>query len=104
MINVLAFVSIKPGMMEEALDVYRVLVPKVMANEPGCIEYSPTTDCDLGLANQEINANLIVVTERWRSVDDFKAHLRGPSHVLEFRAAIKAYLDKITLKITQAAI
>ena len=104
MIHVLAFVSIKPGMMEEALNVYRVLVPKVMANEPGCIEYSPTTDFDLGLPNQETDSNMIVVTERWRSIDDFKAHLSGPPHVLEFRAAIKACLDKTALKITQDAI
>ena len=39
MIHVLAFVSIKPGMMDRALAAYRVLVPKVMAGEPGCLEY-----------------------------------------------------------------
>jgi len=104
MIHVLAFVSIKPGMLDKALDVYRVLVPKVLAAEPGCLEYSPTIDLDLGLANQEKNPDLIVVTERWKSIDDFKVHLDGPPHVTEFRAAIKACAEKTTLKITQDAI
>ena len=103
MIHVLAFVSLKPGMMEQALDVYRVLVPNVMANEPGCLEYSPTMDYDLGLPNQEKNPNMIVVTERWNSVDDFKSHLNAP-HVIAFRAAIKDCLEKITVKITKDAI
>lgn len=104
MIHVLAFVTIKPGMLDKALNVYRVLVPKVMANEPGCLEYSPTTDFDLGLGNQEKNPDMIVVTERWVSIDDFKAHIAGPAHVVEFRAAIKEFFEKITLKITQDAI
>jgi quinol monooxygenase YgiN len=104
MIHVLAFVSIKPGMMDRALAAYRVLVPRVMADEPGCLEYSPTTDFDLGLANQEKTPNLIVVTERWKSIDDFKAHIGGPAHVVEFRAAIKDCAEKTTLRITQDAI
>lgn len=104
MIHVLAFVFVKPGMLDKALDAYRVLVPKVMAAEPGCLEYSPTVDVDLGLANQEKNPYMIVVTERWKSVEDFKAHLDGPPHVSEFRAAIKACAEKTSLKITQDAI
>lgn len=103
MIHVLAFVSLKPGMVAQALDVYRVLVPKVLANEPGCLEYSPTVDYDLGLPNQEKNPDMVVVTERWNSADDFKAHLNA-QHVIEFRVAIKDCLEKITVKITKDAI
>lgn len=47
---------------------------------------------------------MIVITERWKSIDDFKAHVDGPPHVAEFRAAIKEYMEKTTLKITQDAI
>ena len=90
-------------MVAQALDVYRVLVPKVLANEPGCLEYSPTVDYDLGLPNQEKNPNMVVVTERWNSADDFKAHLNA-KHVIEFRTAIKDCLEKITVKITKDAI
>ena len=104
MIHVLAFASIKPGMVDKALEVYRVLVPKVLANELGCLEYSPTVDYDFGLANQQKDPNMIVITERWKTIEDFKAHVDGPPHVAEFRAAIKDYMEKTTLKITQDAI
>ena len=104
MIHVLAFASIKPGMLDKALEIYRVLVPKVLANEPGCLEYSPTVDYDFGLPTQQKDPNMVVITERWKSIDDFKAHVDGPPHVAEFRAAIKEYMEKTTLKITQDAI
>ena len=104
MIHVLAFASIKPGMLDKALEIYRILVPKVLANEPGCLEYSPTVDYDFGLANQQKDSNMIVITERWKTIEDFKAHVDGPPHVAEFRAAIKDYMEKTTLKITQDAI
>ena len=104
MINALVFVTIKPQMLEKALAVYRDFVPKVKANEPGCLEYLPITDYDMGLANQEKNPNLIVVIERWKSIADFKAHIDGPPHVAEFRIAIKEYLEKITMKVMQDAI
>jgi quinol monooxygenase YgiN len=103
MIRVLAFVSLKPQTLASALECYRVLVPKVMANEPGCIEYTPTVDCDLGLPNQEMHPDTIVVTERWRSIEDFRAHLVAP-HSVEFRAAIKEYAEKIVVKVTQRAL
>ena len=62
------------------------------------------TDFDLGLANQEKDRNMIVITERWASIDDFKAHIAGPPHVAEFRVVIKELLEKTSLKITQDAI
>jgi len=100
MIHVTALVRLKPGMLAPALDLYRVLVPQVLANEPGCLEYAPTIDCEQLAENQESDADMIVVVERWKSVEDFKAHLLGPPHVLEFRAAALHCLEKITLKIT----
>jgi quinol monooxygenase YgiN len=103
MIHVLAFVSVKPQMMAGALDCYRVLVPKVLACEPGCIEYTPTIDCDLGLPNQELGPCTIVVNERWRSIDDFRAHLAAP-HSAEFRASIKPCIEKIVVKVMRPAL
>ena len=53
MIHVLAFVRVKPQALAAALACYRAFVPRVIANEPGCLEYTPTVDCDLGLRNQQ---------------------------------------------------
>lgn len=104
MIHVTVFAKMKPGMVPQALEVYRTLVAKVMAAEPGCLEYAPTTDYDLGLGNQEKDPDMIVVVERWKTIDDFKAHIAGPQHVLDFRASIKELAEKMTLKITEDAI
>ena len=104
MIYVLAFVKTKPGMLAQALTCYRDLVPRVMANEAGCIEYAPTTDFDPCLPNQINDKEMIVVCERWKTIDDFKAHLTMP-HTISFRSSIRHCLAApITVKITQPAI
>ena len=104
MVHALVFVSIKPGMLEEALAVYRHFVPQVKANEPGCLEYLPIVDCDAGLTNQEKAPNMIIVIERWKTMADFKAHVEGPPHVAAFRSTIKQYLEKISMKVMEDAI
>ena len=103
MIYVFASVKTRPGTRSQALDIYRSFAPEVLAREQGCLEYSPSVDLDLGLANQEIDTDLIMIFERWESIDDFRAHLAMP-HTLLFRADISAYLAKsISVKITQKA-
>jgi len=101
MIHVVVFVSVKPGMLDKVLDLYRALVAKVMADEPGCLEYSPTTDVDLGLDRQLRDPNMIVVTERWKTIEDFQAHISPLPHVAEFRAGL---IETLSLKITRDAI
>jgi len=104
MIYVCALVKTKPGMLSRALDFYRVLVPKVLADEPGCLEYVPTIDFDLGLPNQNKDPDMIFVAERWKTIEDFKLHLNMP-HSIEFRSRIQPCLaENITVKITHDAI
>jgi quinol monooxygenase YgiN len=104
MIYVFATVKTKPGMVSRALDFYRALVPQVIANEAGCLEYVPTTDLDLGFPNQTLDSDMIVVTERWMTIKDFRAHLDMP-HSIEFRSSIQSILaERITIRITQSAI
>ena len=104
MIHVFATVKIKAGFLQKALECYRFLVPSVLKNEPGCIEYSPTIDYDLGLSNQDRNESLIFVAECWKSAEDFRAHL-SMEHCVEFRKRIAPYLDEgIRIRVTQPAI
>ena len=104
MIHVFAQVRIKPGMLARALAAYRDLVPRVLAGEPGCVEYEPTVDIDLELPNQERDADRILVSERWLSVADFRAHLTMP-HSVDFRSAIAPCLaERITVRITHGAL
>ena len=104
MIHVLATVLVKEDRFSEALDCYRYLVPLVFEKEPGCFEYTPTIDHDLGLANQDKNLARILVIERWRSEEDFRKHL-AMAHCVEFRARIRPYLaEGITVAITRPAL
>ena len=104
MIHVLATVLVKKGCLSDALNCYRYLVPLVLEKESGCIEYSPTLDYSLGISNQSINPDRILVTERWRSEQDFRAHLAMP-HCEEFRTRIQPYLaEGITVEVTCAAL
>ena len=103
MIHVIATICVKAGMLGKVLAQYRQLAPRVLENEPGCAEYSPTLDCDIGLPNQEKGEDSIVVTERWQSVADFRAHLDGPPHVTAFRAAVQGCIEKVTLRVTEDA-
>jgi quinol monooxygenase YgiN len=101
MIHVVAAVIIKPGRMAEALAIYRPFARQVCA-EAGCHQYQPTLDVDLGLPTQRLDPNRITVTERWASIEDFRAHLRAP-HVLAYRAAIRDCLQEITVTVTEDA-
>ena len=102
MIHVVATVMIKQGCLPQALACYRYLLPLVREMEPGCIEYAPTMDRDLGLDNQDRSPARILVSERWQSEQDFRAHLALP-HCIEFRARIRPYLaEEITITVSSS--
>lgn len=104
MIYVLARARVRPGCMPAVLDCYRLLVPQVLAKEPGCLAYEPTGDLDQGLGNQEHAPDEIVVVEQWRSLDDFHRHLQMP-HCLAFRQEVMRYLSAgITVRILQGCL
>ena len=105
MIHAIVFVSVKPQMLEKALAVYRDFVPAVFANEPGCLEYRPMVDHDMGLGNQRTDPNMIVVIERWKSIADFRAHADGPPHCRSnSEKTITKYADSVTIKVMHDAI
>ncbi|MBK6600397.1 MAG: antibiotic biosynthesis monooxygenase [Betaproteobacteria bacterium] len=101
MIHVVATVRVKPGRMAEALAIYRPFAREVEA-EQGCLQYRPTVDVDLGLPTQRLDPNRITVTERWESIENFRAHLVAP-HVVAWREAIRDCLDGITVTVTRDA-
>ncbi len=101
MIHVFATVPVRAGCMEHALSCYRTFVPLVLAKEPGCLSYVPTTDYDLGLKNQVNSAGDILVVELWQSIDDFLLHLKM-EHCVAFRQQIAPYLrEGISVRVTQ---
>ena len=104
MIFVRAVVKIKPGMMTSALGVYRDFVGKVLSGEPGCLAYVPTVDVDTGLPNQMLDPDLITVFERWKTIEDFRAHL-AMAHTDEFRIGVRALLaEPVSITVSRRAL
>lgn len=104
MIYVFASVKVRSECLDQALDCYRELVPAVLQFEPGCLDYVPTVDVDMGLPNQEKDHSMILVSERWRSVEDFRAHL-GMPHSVAFRTKMELLLaERITVKVARNAL
>ena len=101
MINVIASVHVKEGLLSEFIKLFKSNVPNVLA-EKGCLEYMPTIDTPTGLPPQELNNNVVTIIEKWESLDDLQAHLSAP-HILAYKEKVKALVDKVSLKILKEA-
>ena len=101
MINVIASVQIKEGLVQEFLELFKSNIPNVLA-EKGCIEYSPTIDIPTGFPPQELNENVITIIEKWDSLEDLQAHMSS-SHMVEFQKKEKEFVEKVSLKVLKEA-
>ena len=101
MINVIATIEVKPGTRQDFITAFNNNVPAVLA-EDGCIEYFPAIDIETEIGAQETNENVVVVIEKWESLDHLKAHLDAP-HMLSFRENAGHMIDGISLKIVEKA-
>ena len=101
MINVIASVEVKEGKVPELIDLFKALVPSVLA-EKGCVEYFPAVDLPAGLPPQELSENTVTIIEKWESLDDLMAHLSAP-HMAEHMEKEKDLVEKASIKILQEA-
>jgi len=101
MIYVLASIRIKEGRRDAFLEIFKANIPDVLKEE-GCLEYVPTVDMATGLPPQELNAHVVTIIEKWRSLDDLKAHLAAP-HMLAYREQVKDLVAGLSLKVLTAA-
>ncbi len=99
MINVIANVYVKQGKSEEFLEIFKALVPTVLA-EDGCIAYAPTQDVDSGIGAQFMTPNSFAIVEKWTTVEALQAHNQQP-HMNVYRANVKDLVEKVTLQVTQ---
>ncbi len=98
MICVLATIEVQPGHRDEFLAQFRQIVPKVQA-EDGCLEYGPMVDFATNLeAQPPERENVVVVVEKWQSVDALEAHLMTP-HMVEYRKAVKSLVLGMQLQV-----
>ena len=97
MINVLASIHIKEDRLAEYTDILKANIPNVLG-ENGCLEYLPTVDVPTGLPTQELDNNVVTIVEKWRSLEDLKAHLSAP-HMLVYKEKVKHLVLKVSLKV-----
>ena len=101
MINVIASVRVKEGLLLDFVKLFKSNIPNVLA-EKGCIEYTPMIDIPTGLPPQELNNNVVTIIEKWDSLDDLQAHLSAP-HMIEFQKKEKDLVDRVSLKVLKEA-
>jgi quinol monooxygenase YgiN len=100
MIHVIATVTVKPGKREEFLAVFKAIVPTVRS-EPGCVEYHPTVDFDLGHPRQVgPRPDVVTVVERWDDAPSLRAHLKAP-HMMSYRERVKELVVSTEMVITE---
>lgn len=68
MYTVIATLKVKEGKMDEAIQVLKEDVPKLMKNEPGCLAYVPHR------VKGEGNGSAIIIYEKYTDKDAFKLH------------------------------
>jgi quinol monooxygenase YgiN len=101
MINVIASVHIKEGLLSEFIKLFKSNIPNVLV-EKGCVEYFPTIDIPTGFPPQELNENVITIIEKWDSLEDLQAHISAP-HMVEFQKKEKEFVDKVSFKVLREA-
>jgi quinol monooxygenase YgiN len=100
MIHVIATIELQPGRREAFLAEFRRLVSLVRA-EAGCLEYGPAVDLTTDIAAQvPPRDDVVMVVEKWESLDALKAHLTAP-HMTEYRGRVKDMVVSAKLLILQ---
>jgi quinol monooxygenase YgiN len=98
MLHVLAFITTKPGMRDEVLQVFRANMPAVHAEE-GCIEYVPVIDVPtFGPPQTELGPDTFAVVEKWESSEALKAHAAAP-HMKAYAARTADMIDKRVIHV-----
>ncbi len=103
MIHVIAALSTAPGRRNDLLALFAKLSPTVHAEE-GCMEYGTAIDraTPFGEMQEPIRDDVVVVIEKWESMEALQAHLAAP-HMVEFRSKTSEIVTGLKLQVLQPA-
>jgi quinol monooxygenase YgiN len=87
--------------MSQFLELFKSNIPTVLS-ETGAVEYRPTVDLDTGLPRQVLEADAVVLIEKWETLDALRNHLVTP-HMLAYREKVKDLVIGTSLKVLQDA-
>lgn len=101
-VNVLAFITAKPGKRAEVLEAFNANVPAVHA-EDGCIEYFAAVDTEnAGPIQTPVGEDSFVVIEKWESMDHLKAH-GASDHMKAYASKVKDMLAERVIRVLSDA-
>jgi len=101
-ICVIATIEVAQGQREEFLAQFHQIVPIVRAEE-GCLEYGPMIDIATNIGLQPpARDDVVVVVEKWASVEALEKHLMAP-HMVEYRKAVNSLVLGTQLQVLQEA-
>lgn len=101
-VYVVATIAVKEGKLDEFVKIFKANVPNVLA-EDGCVYYSPVVDVDSGIDMQgALRADVMVVMEKWTSLEALHAHLKAP-HMDTYREAVKDLVTGVDLQVLKNA-
>lgn len=101
-VYVIATVTVKEGKRDEFVKIFKDNVPAVHA-EDGCILYEPVVDLDSGIGAQApLRPNVMVVMEKWESLQHLIVHLDAP-HMHTYRVAVKDLVEGVSLEVLEEA-
>jgi quinol monooxygenase YgiN len=102
MIHVVATIEVYPGKRAEFLSIFTENVANVLS-EDGCLAYNPAVDVDAALEGQPpLRENVVVVVERWASLENLHAHLKAP-HMTAYREQVKDLVKRVELRVLTSA-
>ena len=99
MIYVVVSVSVKPGKMQEFINLFKSVAAKVR-EEKGCIQYTCAVDFETGIPIQSLDKNMVTVLEKWESPEALRSHLAMP-YMADFFARQEPLVDGSLLKMLQ---
>jgi quinol monooxygenase YgiN len=95
---VVATITVQEGQRDAFVEIFKANVPNVVA-EDGCVFYEPVVDVETGIGSQgELRGDVMVVVEKWESLDALKAHLKAP-HMDAYREQVKDLVEAVDLKV-----
>ena len=102
MIHVVAAITTTAEGRDQLIAAFKQLIPLVRA-EQGCLEYDTAVDLATGLPTQApVRHDVLMVVEKWESLDALKAHLDAP-HMVAFREANAHLLKGLSLQVLAPA-
>ncbi|MDA0658244.1 MAG: putative quinol monooxygenase [Planctomycetota bacterium] len=101
MIHVVATIDVVEGKRSEFLSAFHRLMPLVHA-EQGCVAYVPTVDVSTEITKVPPRHDVVVVVEKWESLEALKSHLNA-AHMADFRQANGQLIKAISIQVTEQA-